>query len=85
MQLRNKRGRILTPPKMLSVGTPKKMSNEGRVLSIIEHLRPQAPPQVGTPDAAPPENQRFSPEDPENKPHPEIKDFATGTPSLAPA
>ena len=42
-----------------------KMSNEGRVSSLIGHLRPQAPPQVGTPDAAPAENQGFSPGDPD--------------------
>ena len=65
---------------MLSVGTPKKMSNEGRVLFLIEHLRPQAPPQVGTPNAAPAENQGFSPGDPDFQPHPEIRDFVTGTP-----
>ena len=51
--IRDKRGRISTPPKMLSVGTP---------------------------DAAPAENQGFSPGDPDFQPHPEIRDFVTGTP-----
>ena len=41
------------------------MYNEGRVFSLIVHLRPQAPPEVGTPDAAPAENQGFSPGDPD--------------------
>ena len=41
-----------------------KMSKEGHALSLLEHLRPQAS-REGTPDAAPAENQGFSPGDPE--------------------
>ena len=52
----------------------------GQATPSFEHLRPQAPPQVGTPDAAPAENQGFSPGDPDFQPHPEIRDFVTGTP-----
>ena len=32
-----------------TTGDGAKMYNEGRVLSLIVHLRPQAPPQMGTP------------------------------------
>ena len=58
-------GTELSPTENAFGGDPEKMSNEGHVLSHIGHLRPQAPPQVGTPDAAPAENQRFSPGDPD--------------------
>ena len=46
-------GTDLNPTENAFGGDPEKMSNEGRVLSIIVHLRPQAPPQAGIPDAAP--------------------------------
>ena len=46
------------------------MSHEGRSLPLIGHLRPQAPSKMGTPDAAPVENQGFSPGDPDlPRPH----------------
>ena len=58
-------GTDLNPTENAFGGDPEKMSNEGRALSLIGHLRPQAPPQAGTPDAAPVENQGFSPGDPD--------------------
>ena len=57
-------GTDLNPTENAFGGDPEKMSNEGHVLSLIGHLRTQTP-QVGTPDAAPAENQRFSPGDPD--------------------
>ena len=70
---KGRRGRVLSGTN----GDGVKMSNEGRALPLIGHLRPQAPPQAGTPalprphaskgfrqgapDAAPTENQGFSP------------------------
>ena len=51
-------------------GDGAKMFKCGHSLPTFEHLRPQAPPQVGTPDAAPAENQGFSPGDPDlPRPH----------------
>ena len=37
----------------------------GHATPTFEHLRPQAPSKMGTPDAAPAENQGFSPGDPD--------------------
>ena len=42
-------GTDLNPTENAFGGDPEKMYNEGRVLSLIVHLRPQAPPQMGTP------------------------------------
>ena len=53
-------GRDLNPTENAFGGDPEKMSSEGHVLSLIGHLRPQAPSKMGAPDAAPAENQRFS-------------------------
>ena len=75
-------GTDLNPTENAFGGDPEKMSNGGRVLSHIGHLRPQAPSKMGTPDAAPAENQGFSPGDPDFQPHPKIRDFVTGTPAL---
>ena len=42
-------GTDLNPTENAFGGDPEKMSNEGHVSFLIGHLRPQAPPQVGTP------------------------------------
>ena len=63
-------GTDLNPTENAFGGDPEKMSNEGHVLSLIGHLRPQAPPQVGDPGCSPSRKSRIFARGPRFTPSP---------------